>query len=260
MKKDINIELYSIYDNFKASKTIRCLYNFDKNLKMLILSNILDIEQSFKHVFTINFIERYNHSIEELINDKNYSKSIMTRDILCRVKKQLNDYELSTKEINYYNKKYDCVPLYAYIKSLSFGLMRDLYYISKPNDKDHICKKLTNGNISSKNLETFLEFLVKIRNICCHNEILFSYVSESEMIPNTKYHKEFVVNNIQYGKKDFLAALISIKILSDKKQFSILIKDIDKLINMTCKKINISKKNLLNYMNLPLNYKKVLCK
>ena len=40
---------------------------------MLILSNILDIEQSFKHVFTINFIERYNHSIEIREYDHNYN-------------------------------------------------------------------------------------------------------------------------------------------------------------------------------------------
>ena len=83
--------------------------------------------------------------------------------------------------------------------------------------------------------------------------------SENEMIPDTKYHKEFIINNIQHGKKDFLAALISIKILLDKQQFFDLVKEIDRLISKTCKKLNISKKTLLNYMNLPSNYKKILC-
>lgn len=117
-----------------------------------------------------------------------------------------------------------------------------------------MCRELTEEDVTCSELETILEFLVKIRNICCHDEMLFSFVHEEIMIPNTEYHKYFNSNSIQYGKKDFLAALISIKLLSDKDSFSTLINSINQLINKNAKKLGIAKQELLYLMHLPKNF------
>lgn len=45
---------------------------------------------------------------------------------MIRINKQLTDYLLSTKEEKYYKEKYNYIPVEAYIRMLSFGLLRDL--------------------------------------------------------------------------------------------------------------------------------------
>lgn len=248
------IELYSNFVKNNKEEIGKNLYMFDKQLKLLLLNSLFDIEQNLKGVFINNFIRRYSDEKEKLFDKNCYSNNIITSEIISRTNKQLSDYSIPLKELKYYEEKYNYIPIGAYVRMLSFGLLRDLYYISKPNDKDHMCKKLTKEPISSHELETILEFLVNIRNICCHDEILFSYIHEKTMIPNTKYHKYFNFNNIQYGKKDFLAILISIKLLIDRETFSNLIDNINKIINKAVKKLDISKSELLQLMHLPKNY------
>lgn len=233
----MNDELFSTF----YKKLDKEYYEFDKKLKNIIMNEILDIELMVKYCFCNNFINRYSDNVDELFNQKNYSNNNMVNDILERLKKQLEEYPPLEKSV------------YSYIKNISFGLIRDLLFISKPNDKDHICKKLTNEKISSNDLDTILEFLVKTRNICCHHELLYSFINNDIQIPTTKYHKYFINDRIQHGKKDFLASLISIKLLVDKNTFSILIDKIDELINES----NISRNQLLYEMHLPSNYTKL---
>lgn len=257
MEKNLLLELYSTYD-CESLVLSKILYEFDKQLKLLILNVLFDIEQNIKYIFSINFINRYKDDINELINEKNYSNNKMVPEIISRTKKQLKDYDLPLNEKSFYIKKYGYLPIFSYVKTLSFGLIRDLYFISKSNDKDHIRRNITNENISSRDLETILEFLVKIRNICCHNEVLLSFMNEQDTIPDTNYHKYFVINNIQYGKKDFFAILISIKLLIDNSNFKNLINDIDRLINKTYKNLKMPKEKLLYFMHLPSNYNDII--
>lgn len=254
MDNNFIIDLYSNYLKANSLELSYNLYNFDKNLKLLLLNSLFDIELDLKNIFTNNFVKRYKDEKDALSDEKNYSNNIMVPEIINRLKKQLCDYEISSKEEKFYQTKYGYIPISSYIKKISFGLLRDLYYISKTNDKDYMRKQLVNEDVSSRDLETILEFLAKIRNICCHNEILFSWIDEEIMIPSTKYHEYFMKNNIQYGKKDFLAILICIKLLIDKEKFSTLVNNINKLINKTYKELNMTKKELLYLMHLPENY------
>lgn len=254
MNNRCSIDLFYKYSNCNTLELENNFYMFDKKLKLLILNVLFDIEQKLKFEFTNNFINRYGDKKQDLINVNNYSKCIMTEDIINRVQKQINDYKISLNDEQKYILRYGYTPVGAYIKILSFGLLRDLYYISKSNDKDHICRKLTDEKISSRDLETILEVLAKARNMCCHNEVFFNYLNDENMIPTTKYHSYFKNNLVQYGKKDFLSILISIKLLSEKNNFDILIDDIYKLIDESVKDLAITKSQLLYLMHLPENY------
>ena len=80
-----------------------------------------------------------------------------------------------------------------------------------------------------------LRLLVRARDICCHDDILLSFVDDKLGIKTTKYHNEFNLkkdknNNIIQGKKDLLAILISIKFFSSKEKFNSLIDNLSNLI------------------------------
>jgi len=254
MNNRCSINLFYKYSKCNTLELENNFYIFDKKLKLLILNVLFDIEKKLKFEFTNNFINRYSDKKEDLTNQNNYSESIMTEEIINRVKKQLNDYKICLNDEKKYILKCGYTPVGAYIKILSFGLLRDLYYISKSNDKDHICRKLTDEKISSRHLETILEVLAKARNMCCHNELFFNFLNEENMIPTTKYHSYFKNNLVQYGKKDFLSILISVKLLSDKNDFDVLMDNINKLIDESVKDLGITKSELLYLMHLPENY------
>lgn len=57
-------------------------------------------------------------------------------------------------------------------------MVRDMFYISKPNDKDYMKKKLTRERINNSEVANMLRLLVRVRNICCHDDILFSFVDD----------------------------------------------------------------------------------
>ena len=108
-----------------------------------------------------------------------------------------------------------------------------------------------------------LRLLVRIRNICCHDDILLSYIDDKLGIKTTNYHKEFNLkkdknNNIIQGKKDLFAVLISIKFFSKREKFNNLIDNLSKLINDYDKEIgSLSRNQLLSIMHLPENFEKL---
>ena len=105
-----------------------------------------------------------------------------------------------------------------------------------------------------------LRLLVRVRNICCHDDILLSFIDDKLGIKTTKYHEVFDLkkdknNNIIQGKKNLLAVLISIKLFCSKSKFDLLMNNLITLINEYDKEIvSLNKSQLLSIMHLPESF------
>lgn len=252
------------YKENTSFEDIYSLYIFDKILKLIILDPILEIEQKLKTIYTNNYSFRYGFKVDDILDNNNYDLSNnYLNDTLSNLDKQLNDFGNKNKAVMFYKNNHPFTPLWVYMKILSFGIIRDMFYVSKSNDKDYMKNKLTNENINSSEVGNILRLLVRVRNICCHDDILLSFVDDKLGIKTTKYHKEFNLkkdknNNIIQGKKDLFAILISIKFFSNRKKFNTLIDNLMKLINEYDKEIgSLNKKQLLSIMHLPDNIEKL---
>ena len=243
---------------------IYSLYLFDKMLKLIMLDPILEIEQKLKTIYTNNYSLRYGFKIDDILNINNYDLSNnYLNDTLSKLDKQLNDFSNKNKAIMFYRNNHTFIPLWVYMKILSFGMIRDMFYVSKNNDKDFMKNKLTTEKVNSSEVANMLRLLVRVRNICCHDDILLSFVDDKLGIKTTKYHKEFNLakdrkNNIIQGKKDLFAILISIKFFSSKEKFNQLIDNLSNLITKYDKQIgSLNKNQLLSIMHLPKNFEKL---
>lgn len=252
------------YKDKTTFEDIYSLYIFDKMLKLIILDPILEIEQKLKTIYSNNYSSRYGYKIEDILNNDNYDKSNnYLADTLDNLDKQLNDYGSKNKAVNFYRNNHSFVPLWVYMKTLSFGMIRDMFYVSKNNDKDYMKNKITCENLNSNEVANMLRLLVRVRNICCHDDILLSFIDDKLGIKTTKYHKLFNLkkdknNNIVQGKKDFLAVLISIKAFCSKEKFDILINNLLTLINEYDKEIgSLDRNQLLSIMHLPKDFEKL---
>ena len=252
------------YKNNTSFEDIYSLYIFDKMLKLVILDPILEIEQKLKTIYTNNYSSRYGFKIDDILNNNNYdiSNSYLS-DTLSNLDKQLNDFGIKNKAVMFYRNNHSFIPLWVYMKILSFGMIRDMFYVSKNNDKDYMKKKLTNENVNSSEVANMLRLLVRVRNICCHDDILLSFVDDKLGIKTTKYHNEFNLkkdknNNIIQGKKDLLAILISIKFFSSKERFNSLINNLSNLITKYDEEIgSLNRNQLLSIMHLPKDFEKL---
>lgn len=252
------------YKNNTSFEDIYSLYIFDKTLKLIVLDPILEIEQKLKTIYTNNYSNRYGFKVNDILDRNHYDLSNnYLSDTLSNLNQQLNDFGTKNKAVMFYRNNHLFIPLWVYMKILSFGMIRDMFYISKNNDKDYMKKKLTNERINSSEVANMLRLLVRVRNICCHDDILLSFIDDKLGIKTTKYHQEFNLktdksNNIIQGKKDLFAILISIKFFSSKDKFTNLIDNLSDLITKYDREIgSLNKNQLLSMMHLPENFEKL---
>ncbi|MCM1466718.1 MAG: Abi family protein [Alistipes sp.] len=116
-------------------------------------------------------------------------------------------------------------------------------------------------HVTDRELEQYLKVLVLYRNVCAHNERLFSHIVYSE-IPDTILHKKLGIfkNGSQYvcGKKDLFSVIIAFRYLLSKKDFMIFKGELTRIIKNYLKKSKrLSEKALLNEMGFPEAWKKI---
>ena len=252
------------YKDNTSFEDIYSLYIFDKMLKLIVLDPILEIEQKLKTIYTNNYSYRYGFKVNDILDSNNYDLSNnYLNDTLSNLDKQLNDFGNKNKAVMFYRNNHSFIPLWVYMKILSFGMIRDMFYVSKNNDKDYMKNKLTNERINSSEVANMLRLLVRVRNICCHDDILLSFIDDKLGIKTTKYHQEFNLktdknNNIIQGKKDLFAILISIKLFSSKDKFNSLIDNLSSLITKYDEEIgSLNRNQLLSIMHLPEKFEKL---
>lgn len=94
---------------------------------------------------------------------------------------------------------------------------------------------------NEKELEQYLKVLVLYRNVCVHNECLFSHKVYSE-IPDTLLHKKLGIqkNGNQYvqGKKDLFSVIIALRYLLPKEDFLVFKKRLVRIIIEYLKRSN----------------------
>lgn len=252
------------YKENTSFEDIYSLYVFDKMLKLIILDPLLEIEQKLKTIYTNNYSIRYGFKKKDILDINNYDNTnLYLNDTLSNLKNQLNEYGNKNKAVLFYQNNHKFVPLWVYMKILSFGTIRDMFYVSKTNDKDFMKNKLTKEKVNSSEVANILRLLVRVRNICCHDDILISFVDDKLGIKDTKYHKEFNLRkndkgNIIQGKKDLFAILISIKLLLVENKFKILINNLSQLITKYDNQIgSLNRKQLLSIMHLPKDFERL---
>lgn len=254
--KDLFIKDNKYKDNVSFDN-IYSLYKFDRELKMLFLNTLLDVENIIKNAIVNQFCSTYGFKEDNYLNKDNYN---MTHTYLPKImgifKQQIEEKKKNNVAVEYYINTYNFVPFWIISKVLSFGLIKDLYNIMKKTDerviKDSVCHF---KDTKIKHLYTQLQLMVHKRNNTAHDEIFFNDIDRKLLIHKTEEHKKFNLSNNRSGLNDTLGLLICIKNILPKKDYNKLIEDLSSLIDNYINNNNvITKKELLNEMHLPVNY------
>ena len=236
------------YINDVSFDEIYALFEFDKNLKNLMLKFCLEIETVIKSAMANQISKVYG--VKDYLNTSNWDnsidddiKEILYEKINNEIKK---DYKVHTA-VTHYIDKYGFVPPFVLVKILTFGVASSYYGLLKQSDRQAIAKYF---KISDKLLKQILKNLTTIRNIAAHSDRLYNYTS--------KFYLSFKLIDNTYTKPDNITNLYMVircmeKLLT-QKQYEELYNSIVKEINKLKDKLNsIDVSSIIRIMGFPMN-------
>lgn len=241
---------------------IVALYKFDENMRELFLKYILQIERHIRSLLSNHFSEKYGEAQVHYLNPTNFSSEPRNKSKVARLISNLNDLANITTDypyINHQRKKYGNVPLWVIVNALTFGSLSKFYALSKPDIRVKVAKNF-NG-VTDKQLQQYLTVITKFRNVCAHNERLYSYQT-NEDIPDTVLHAKLNIpkHGAQYiyGKRDLFALVIAFRYLIPNDDFKKFKKRLIQIIRHYLRSSRVlTETQLLESMGFPCNWKNI---
>lgn len=247
---------------FVVGATFRELYSiftFDRFFRNILFKNLLIIENQLKSVISYQLSKKYGYRDKDYLNpksftsDKNMSRRV--KDVIEKMKRQIRVNGSHHMATMHYMNNYGYIPLWVLVKVLSFGIVCELYFILKSEDKVAVADVF---GVNSDYLESFLPILANYRNLCAHEDIVYEHRTEKSII-NTMYHERLGIpimdDEYIYGKNDIFAVLIVMKYLLRKDDFRIMMKEIEYEIERLDGEIDsIPIEKILDRMGFPKNY------
>lgn len=250
-----------IYKDGTAFEELVSLYEFDEALRELFLHYLLHIERHVRSLLSYYFTEKYGEAQSAYLLKTNYNYVRKHQQGIDRLVHELQKLTLTTQHsyIAYQQNTYHNVPLWVLVNALTFGTLSKMYFFFPFDLQSKVSKNF--AHVNEKQLGQFLAVMTKFRNVCAHNERLFSYRSKDE-IPDMEFHAKLGIPKgrglYQCGKNDLFAVVIAFRYLLPKQEFLVfkraLTTQIDNFLKSTT---HISEEELLHAMGFPANWKKI---
>ena len=244
--KDVFKNTNSEYKKNVSFDEIYALFEFDKNLRSIFLKYSLEIEIILKSLLAETLSSRYgikNYLIRENFDDTVNETTII--ESINVIEEEINKQNGKHEAVTHYIDKYGFVPPFVLTKILTLGELSRLYAMLKQPDRQSISK---NFKLSDKVLKQIIINMTMIRNICAHNDRLFSFQS--------KFRISFKYIQKNYNEKSaniymIMKCMESLLPKGKKKDFVKLINVEIKQLNSKLKSIKID--NILNIMGFYKN-------
>lgn len=254
-------------ETFKANthfNELNALYEFDFELKNLILKRILRVENNIKTQVAYVFSKYYGHdnylkmeNFNYIAGNKNSIKDIskLINTIQGNIANQIDKHDA----IKHYMLTYGYVPLWVLINVLTLGNISRFYSLMKQPNKQEIAKFF---NVSDAELDNILKNITLCRNKCAHGEILYNFKSSAEIREN-RIHRGLSISKtngkLDYGTRDLFSIIVALKLLLPKKEFNKMVNEINHALSSLKKSLKvINIEEILSEMGFPSNWKDII--
>jgi abortive infection bacteriophage resistance protein len=250
------------YKDGTTFEEIVALYKFDASLRELFLKHLLIIEQKMRSLLSYYFTEYYGEGQVHYLSRASYNYIPKHATGIDRLIDTLRNIALKSTDYHYIThqrNKHGNTPLWVLIKVLTFGNMVYMYQYLPQKLRISISKNFDKTN--EKELFQYLRVLTKFRNVCAHNERLFSYRTRDN-IPDTTIHAKLGIlkkgSQFTCGKNDLYSVVIAFRFLLEREDFKHFKNRLGRTIEQfVSKTTNITEGELLVEMGFPKNWKKI---
>lgn len=241
------------------------VYHFDEQLRELTLRHLLHIERQIRSTLSYAFCAHFGDAQNAYLLPENYDSSTLAKSravgkLIGKFIRPLIDKPTQYPYIEHHKAKHQNVPLWVLVNALTFGTISKLYKYSKPQVQSAVSKEFE--AIDETQLRQMLEVLTDFRNVCAHNDRLFTHRCAKHDIPDLPLHQKLrIPKNGQeyiYGKRDYFALVLTFRYLLPHAEFLAYKKNLSKLLDTLCQNTQqIIPSALLDQMGFPENWKKV---
>ena len=251
------------YINNTCFEDIVALYcKLDEDLRELFFKYLCRIERKLRSSISYHFCQKHGERQEEYLNPNNYNmipKNMRGIIKLIQMLDNISNKNKNHKYLVYQRNKYHNIPLWVTCNALTFGQISKMFEFLLQNIQGLICQNF--GNIKKNEMIKYLKVLTLYRNVCAHNERLFSYHTYID-IPDTLIHKRLNIpkSGSKYicGKNDLFYVVITFRYLLPQADFLVFKKQLVHIFNQYEKKIsNLRLDKLYEYMGFPSNWKHI---
>lgn len=157
-----------IYDG-ASIQDVYSLYQFDKEIRNLILPMLENIEIAFRTHIAYLIAHKYGALGYE--DRQNFRNESYHKDMLKNFEEEINRSDEIF--VGHHKRKYDGVfPIWVVIELTTFGVLSKMYNNLLDEDKDEIANKYY--NTKGEFVRTWLHSLSTMRNICAHYGRLYN--------------------------------------------------------------------------------------
>lgn len=248
------------YKNDTYFEEIVSLYKFDEELRGIFFKYLCHVERKMRSSISYHFCEKHGEFQSKYLDSANYSSLSKHEKGIKKLLRMLETMAKQNKDheyLIYQRNKYQNVPLWAIMNALTFGQISKMFEFLPQNLQGTICRDF--GNVKKNEMIKYLKVLTLYRNVCAHNERLFSYRTYID-IPDTLLHKKLAISKngskYRYGKNDLFSVVIAFRYLLLKPDFLEFKRQLVHILNQYEKQnSNISLTIFLDYMGFPENWR-----
>lgn len=232
------------YENGTAFEEIYSLFLFDRELRALLLKELLKFENNIKAKVAYRFSEKFQEPNAYLVHE-NFSANknvIASRDKLIFTMDKLISHNIGRDKVNHpaikrYHENYQNVPLWVLVNFLTMGNISYFYQIMDESLRNTIAKDFAEEfrdeyhpiRLTTENVENIIKVANFHRNICAHEEILYGFKLKRRI--STTGMKEILNipgDLLNEGRVFSIVSLL--KIFSSKSEHTALIQELDALV------------------------------
>lgn len=253
------------YRDGTTLEDILALYQFDEQLRELTLRHLLHIERHIRSALSYAFCDAFGdqQSAYRSPNNYNLTKRGNLREVNRLIDlylKPLLDKPTKYPYIEHHKRAHGNVPLWVLVNALSFGTLSKMYELSTARIQSAVSREF--DGINEKQLAQILDVLTDYRNLCAHNERMFSHRCAKKDIPDLPLHKKLTIpqrgSTYLLGKRDYFAVALAFRYLLPHAEYLRYKGQLTRLIEQAVHdNSQLSEPDLLSIMGFPPNWKKV---
>ena len=251
--------------NFDEITQVHC---FDKELKSELFKAIIEAEKHLKSIIAYRFSEEYKSNDYAYLIATNYNSDNMLKvtSLISKMSNIINRYnnKNDNNAIKHYLINYGKVPLWVVINYMCFGEVIKFYTYLKPSIQNRIAKdlsifltenlKLKKCLLQPKQLISFLNNIVELRNIVAHDNRVLDFRCRQNTIYNNELHSKYNINK-NSPRQDVYNVFLVLQCFLSKNQYGQMHNNIRKKAKGLNNKLNtISCNNILYSLGFPNNW------
>lgn len=251
-------------DVYRPGTTLReiaAVYEFDRELRVLLLPSLLLLEHHVKAVVAYEFSRNYTHHDYLRLQNFDVGTQDKIKNTSLLIANLHQDIVQSAKDpcISHYLTTYGSVPLWVLANAISFGRLSVFYSNMKLPDRQAVAKHF---GIGQDVLGSFLRCLSLFRNRCAHDERVYNFKAK-DSVQETALHSSLQLarrpgGRYVYGTDDILAVLIGVRVLCGKTLVNTLVRGLSSSLDRLSRKIStVSVTEIMDRMGLPSNWRNV---